>query len=59
MKTGANGKLNNTVLAVCDDCGTSRLVTFRAIKNKFPICKRCKQPMRIKRDTIPTVPTTD
>ena len=33
--------------------------TFRNIKNKFPICKKCKQPMRLKHDTISPVQTTD
>tara|TARA_R110000751_G_scaffold220032_2_gene322687 strand:+ start:1535 stop:1687 length:153 start_codon:yes stop_codon:yes gene_type:complete len=42
-----SGKLDNIIMAVCD-CGAEKEVTYRNLKNKWPLCKRCNQPMRIK-----------
>ena len=50
--------LDRIVVAVCS-CGRSKSVTFRNVKNKWPQCKRCKRPMRIKKDADANVHTPD
>ena len=59
LKTGVSGKLDKTMQAVCDCGRETKLVTFRNLKNKWPHCKKCNQPMKVKSDAIPTVPTSD
>ena len=40
-------ELDELVLAECK-CGTKRNISFRTLKNKWPHCKVCSQPMIIK-----------
>mgnify|MGYP003113109204 CR=1 FL=1 len=50
--------LDRIVVAVCS-CGRTKSVTFRNVKNKWPQCKRCRRPMRIKKDADANVHTPD
>lgn len=51
-KTDVSGKLDEPVQAVCD-CGLeTKTVTFRNLKNKWPHCRKCKQPMKVKSNAI-------
>lgn len=43
-----NGKLDKQVTAVCLKCEEKKIVTFRNIKNKWPLCNTCKDPMMVK-----------
>jgi len=46
-KKEMSGKLDDVLTAICN-CGEEKEVTFRNLKNKWPQCKKCNQPMRIK-----------
>jgi hypothetical protein len=50
--------LDRIVVAVCS-CGRTKSVTFRNVKNKWPQCKRCRRPMRIKKDADANVHAPD
>jgi len=53
-------KLDEPVVAVCWECEVEKDLTFRKLKNKWPHCPKCNQPMRIRKtDAIPAVHTTD
>ena len=43
---GTNGKLDEPVVAVCE-CGHTKGITFRNLKNRWPHCPKCKQPMKV------------
>ena len=52
--------LDKVVSAECE-CGRERReLTFRQLKNKWPICTKCRRPMKIKaKDAVSSVHTTD
>jgi hypothetical protein len=53
--------LDTKVIAYCEDCSIQIKTTFRKLKNKWNICKRCSTPMKVKVDenAVPSVHTTD
>jgi len=55
-----NEKLDREVLAECECGREQKVITFRKLKNKWPHCSKCNQPMMVKvKDAIPTIHTTD
>jgi len=55
--------LDKQVLAVCVACSyaqaeVTKLITLRALKNKWANCPKCKKPMRITDGSDTTFPTT-
>ena len=53
-------KFDEVVSAECECGRESRELTFRQLKNKWPICTKCRRPMKIKaKDAVPSVHTTD
>ena len=44
--------------AVCECRGEERFVTFRQLKNRWPVC-RCNQTMKVLPDAITTVHSTN
>ena len=58
MSQENESNLDKQVEAFCE-CGAKRTVTFRNLKNRWPICARCKQPMKVKGNAVPPISTTD
>ena len=53
-------KFDEVVSAECECGRESRELTFRQLKNKRPICAKCRRPMKIKAiDAVSSVYTTD
>ena len=42
--------LDRKIIAVCEECLVKKITTHRTLKNKWPVCSRCKQSMKIKKD---------
>jgi len=53
--------LDTKAIASCENCNVHIETTFRKLKNKWNICKRCSTPMKVKVDenAVPSVHTTD
>jgi len=53
--------LDTKAIASCENCNVRIETTFRKLKNKWNICKRCSTPMKVKVDenAVPSVHTTD
>ena len=51
--------LDKEVLAECECGRESRTVTFRNLKNRWPVCNKCKKPMKVKGNAIPIISTAD
>jgi hypothetical protein len=53
--------LDQKIKAVCDTCGDERTLTFRTLKNKWAMCKKCRpsKPMRIKSNADTFISTPD
>jgi hypothetical protein len=45
-KIDVNGKLDKQVEAICECLAEKRLITYRALKNKWPHCS-CRQSMKV------------
>ena len=58
MSQEKESNLDKQVEASCE-CGATRTVTFRNLKNRWPVCVRCKQPMKVKGNAIPPISTAD
>ena len=53
-------KLDKTVVAQCECLRDKKVLTFRQLKNKWPMCRYCNQPMKVKSDdAVPPVHPTD
>ena len=50
--------LDKQVLAECECGKETRTVTFRNLKNRWPMCK-CKKPMKVKGNAVPPISTAD
>jgi len=46
--------MEKTVEAVCE-CGYTKVVTFRNLKNKWPRCKKCNLSMKVKSNAVSSV----
>jgi len=57
-KSDVNGKLDEVCVAVCE-CGVTKEVTFRNLKNKWARCHKCNQPMRVKSNAVSFISTPD
>ena len=52
--------IETEVLAECECLRDSKKLTFRQLKNKWPHCKYCNQPMKVKVEyAVPAVHPTD
>ena len=53
--------LDTEAIAYCDECKKEVETTFRKLKNKWIICKKCELPMKgkVKKDAVSSVHTTD
>lgn len=58
LKNDANGKLDEVLVAVCE-CGVTKEVTFRNLKNKWAKCHKCNQPMKVKSNAVSFISTPD
>jgi hypothetical protein len=58
-KTDASGKLDKKVEAVCECGKETRAVTFRNLKNKWPHCQKCKQPMKVISNAVSSFQASD
>jgi len=55
-----NEKLDKEVLAECECGREKKVMTFRKLKNKWPHCSKCNQPMKVKvKDAVPPIHTAD
>ena len=52
-------KLDQKVLATCNCGAPDKTVTFRNLKNRWPHCKKCHQPMKVKSNAVSSVQATD
>ena len=59
MDQESPSNLDKKVQAECECGREKRIVTFRNLKNRWPICNKCKQPMKVKGNAIPPISTTD
>ena len=51
--------LDKEVLAECECGRETKIVTFRNLKNKWPICSKCKRPMKVRGNAVPIISTAD
>tara|TARA_E500000318_G_C3451627_1_gene169000 strand:+ start:32 stop:208 length:177 start_codon:yes stop_codon:yes gene_type:complete len=58
MSQEKESNLDKQVLAECECGKETRTVTFRNLKNRWPMCK-CKKPMKVKGNAVPPISTTD
>jgi len=55
-----NEKLDREVLAECECGREKKVMTFRKLKNKWPHCSKCNQPMKVKvNDAVSSIHTSD
>ena len=55
-----NEKLDREVLAECECGREKKVMTFRKLKNKWPHCSKCNQPMKVKvNDAVSSIHPSD
>ena len=53
-------KMDEPIMATCKQCEKQKVLSFRKLKNKWPHCPICKQPMKVNMsNAVSPIYTTD